>query len=254
MVYIREDNLYERIDDDLFGRAYFYNRGNYETISKLVNTKFKNKYDKFPKYYYDIYKFEKDINAPTHVYSPTYYLTAGGEYETEITHLVTEEITFETSMKSPVTKNVTGEANGKVSLSDKFSGGVKISGSITWQDEYENKFSHKYVDTSSIGYKENVGPYDHDTWWRLETRANFEAFKIYVYEINYNRIVTSSGSHFGVKWYKYGYNIESYKLVETSFVYSFITGSEATGLYEYKPCGSRYQYIGPQMGNINYIL
>lgn len=238
--------------NEVFGSAYAYDHGNYDTIKVISEDNYNNSYIDIPKYHYVIFKYNQLLDAPIGYLGKHQAVSAGNKFSFEYTYSETKTLGYEESFKE--TNSTSTEVKLKAGVSAKmFEASSELSNSVVNSEERGLNFSQSYSVAS--GYKISVEAQvkDYDTYWWYVTRASFNVYKVVVYELTYNTIVETHKTWYGKKYHTYKYSQTGANLVDTAYRYSYVNGSIYEGLFEYERQNGIFELKSSKDSNYTYL-
>ncbi len=249
------ESIFEEEFDLLYGTATLMDDGYSQTFKFLSETKYKNSYVYKDRYLYALYKYDRPVNATVKILdSKLKYIASNNDME--ITGTVSETVssTYEKELNNTMNIAISESSNYGLSIAKKFKVESSLSATISNSISTTFKTSNTFTCYKSTQEKIHISSRNYDSYWRYEERANYNAYKLYIYEINYSTHKTKHKYAFG-KYYTYDYNVIGYELIESMFYYSLINGSEAQGFYEYTYDKSGIPiYVGQKLDYLTYIV
>lgn len=242
-------------NDIVFGSSNLLDKGTYDSVKRCTEDNYKNSYIYLDKYYYSVFKFDKILEAPMlRLNDSSLYLRSGNS--TTLSISCSKEITdsAEKNLKNTFTNTSSYNIKANVDVSVLFDASADLSQEIINSVESNVSFSHAYKTTIGETYSVSVNPRNYDTWWFLESRARYNVYRVFVYEIQYEQKITTKKTWYGKKYHTFTYEKTGYKLIENPYIYSTIDGSLATGIYEYIPnSNGTYTFNGDRFEWYTYL-
>lgn len=221
--------------DEFYGDAGLFKNGYYDKVSLITEDNFRNSYSDFDKYYYVIFKYNKPMEATVfRMNDEALHIAANNSGTYTRTSNKSVSSTYEKTLKNSVSTTFSSSLNSKINIDKMFSLENKISSSIMTSKDVSVKISNSYTTSSGTSFTTSIPAYNTQTTWYLETRARFNVYKVYTYEIEYDQIVINKRTKYGKKYHAYEYGVKAYNLIEENYEYSLINGSQSSGLYKYK--------------------
>lgn len=249
-----EDNTYDSYMSDLYFKMNdgskikkdIYKIGHLDKVSKVSVEQFgKDKTVDLDKYAYCIYKIGV-VNAP-YQSDACGYFTKGDSIS--ITYEKLYSNTYESCLSSTLTSS-SSVTKGVSANIDIFKIGISKVSSIT--DSLTNVFnqSHTFSTKSNITMNYNIN--QSGIYYR-QRRANYEAYAIYSYEIQYKDTITTK--RVGLYNNKYhNYSISGYKYLGMKTTYEYLADNgEFISYYESLNDGT-HRYAGPILNSNYYYI
>lgn len=242
-------------NDPLFGEGSKYACGYYDKIKKISEDNYKNSYLELDKYYYEVFKYSKPLEATVSIMDEYFmYLPRNSSGTYTLMSKQSNSSTYEKDLKTTSSTTISSSLSGKVDINKIFSNELKISNNIMRTSEVNVKTSNSYSYEEGYSVTTNIPTYDKDTWWRLEIRSRFNVYKVYTYQIIYDQVKETHKTWYGKKYNSFKYYINSYELCEESYEYSYIDSTCAVGIYKYIPISDgTYKFDGFRFSDYTYL-
>ncbi len=241
--------------DNFFKESTLINQGEYDSVKKISNDNFKNSYINIPKYEYRIFEYNNVLEATSYrINNTAYHVDKDNSVDYSYTISSSKEICVENELKLTTTSSINASKSIGINFDDIFNAENTISKTLATSTLTGYSFSNRYEFKEGITYEAHLNASKEEKDYFLETRASFNVFKIYLYEINYNTVCMTKKTKYGKKYHTYEYSKCGYNLKEAVYMFSMVLNSESTGFYPYRKNNEgKFVYNGKRNPNFIYF-